>query len=77
VYTAAEKHLQTLVNTLRLTIGLGVVCRASQKRSAMQLEQLLPKPTDENSVSIRDNRPRHTMQVHHIHPVSPLPPIWL
>jgi hypothetical protein len=45
-----------------LPIGLRVICCAQTKLNASQLEQLTPKSTCKDSVSIRVNRLRKTVE---------------
>jgi hypothetical protein len=45
-----EKHLQTLVDTIHWTIGLGVITSTSDQRGVIQYEQLLPESIGENPI---------------------------
>lgn len=62
VHKTTEESLQTLINSIRLSIGLRIVWRTHLELSISQTEQLSPQDTREYTVSIRNNVLWHAMK---------------
>jgi len=62
----AKKHFQTLVDPLNLTIRLRMIGCAHEQLSTMEFEQLTPKRTEKNLVTITDNGRGKTMKPNHL-----------
>jgi hypothetical protein len=59
---APEERLQTLVDTFRLAVGLGVVCQAHRQHGLGETEEFTPQHTSEDAVAITDDGGRQTME---------------
>ena len=59
----AKERLQTLVDTLRLSVCLWVIAGAQAKRNFDELEQLLPEHACEDLVTVGDDGIRKTMKL--------------
>lgn len=64
--STSQEHFETLIDPLRLTIGLGVICRTKLQFDVVELEQFFPKSTDEYFVSVSDNGQWQPMKLNHI-----------
>ena len=58
-----KERLQALVDTLRLSVCLRVIASAQAKGDFDELEQLLPKKTCEDLVTVGDDGIRKTMEL--------------
>lgn len=63
---AAQKCLKGTVDDLTLAISLRVVGRAKTEFRASSLKELLPKGTQEDRVSVRDDGMRKTMKAEYL-----------
>jgi len=57
---------QALLDSVRLSICLGIISYVDMKLGTLELEQILPKIVSESWITVGDNRVKHAMEFENI-----------
>jgi hypothetical protein len=65
MHSATQEHFDTLIHALRLAVRLWMIGSGELELRPELLEQVFPERACEDTITVRDNRARHSMKLNH------------